>query len=93
MRGDVVEQTPPKGAHMTKDAIAQLKIRLELYERRKLRHLAEAVGISQTHLSRLLHNHHTPSLPLALALAEKATLFTGVTYSPADFLPTTSTEN
>jgi transcriptional regulator with XRE-family HTH domain len=92
MRGEVVEQTPPKGAHMTKDAIAQLKIRLD-YDRRKLKHLAEAVGISQTHLSRLLHNHHTPSLPLALALAEKATLFTGVTYSPADFLPTTSTEN
>jgi transcriptional regulator with XRE-family HTH domain len=92
MREEVVEQTPSKGAHMTKDAIAQLKLRLAP-ERRNLRHLAEAVGISQTHLSRLLHNHHTPSLPLALALAEKATLFTGVTYSPADFLPTTSTEN
>ena len=78
---------------MTKDAIAQLKIRLEFYERRKLKHLAEAVGISQTHLSRILNNHDNPSRPVALALAEKATQFTGVTYSPADFLPTTSTEN
>ena len=73
---------------MTKDAIAQLKIRLELYERRKLRHLAEAVGISQTHLSRLLHNHHTPSLELAFKLADCATRFTGWPYSPLDFIAT-----
>ena len=80
---------------MTKDAVTQLKIRLELYERGKLKHLAEAVGISQTHLSRLLNNHHTPSLELAFKLAEYATRFTGWPYSPLDFIPTksTSTEN
>jgi len=77
---------------MTKDAIAQLKIRLD-YDRRKLRHLAEAVGISQTHLSRILNNHDNPSRPVALALAEKATQFTGITYTADDFIPTTSTDN